>query len=190
MEIIILVLVIFAVSSFIKGVSGQSSTNSNRPTRDSSGGNYTRTGNRSDSNSSRPASGNYDRNAMARTQEQVDYNKVTTRNDNLREMEERLSKSLRNLKGEIVRPAQRNYAKTASTGSNVRKSNNYPTGINSYNNHTESSAALRDEVHESIVLWHENLGRMHVINMEFERHIAQQHADQQRWVRDAQSMDR
>lgn len=190
MEIIILVLIVFTISSFIKGVSGQSTNNSNRTTQDSSGVNYSRTGNRADSNNSRPASGNYDRNTMARTQEQLDYNKVTTRNDNLREIEERLSKSLRNLKGEIAQPAQRNYTKTASTGSGMRKSNNYPTGRNSYNNHTESSAALRDEIQEATSLWHDNLGRMHVINMEFERHIAQQHADQRKWIRDAQSMDR
>lgn len=193
MEIIIVVLIIFAISSWAKGIGGQSPNNSNRTARGNTSQGYTRTGNRADQDIPWQAKGSYDQNTMAKTQEQVDYRKMTNRNDNLRALEERLTKSLRNIGAEPARAGSRNY--TNSTTVNRTTPRNMRSGNNSmrkstYNNHTESSAALRDEIQEATSLWHDNLGRMHVINMEFERHIAQQHADQRKWIRDAQSMDR
>lgn len=193
MEIIILVLIIFAISSWVKGIGAQSPNNSNRTTRGNTSQGYTRTGNRADQDTPWQAKGSYDQNTMAKTQEQVDYQKVTNRNDNLRALEERLAKSLRSISAEPAQSRSRNYTNSTTvnrtTPRNMRSGNN-AMRKSTYNNHTESSAALRDEIQESMALWHDNLGRMHNINMEFEQHISQQHADQRKWVKDAQSIDR
>lgn len=193
MEIIIVILVVFAVSSWVKGISSQSTNNDGSNPRGNMGGGYTRTGSRADERSQRTnTTGDYQKNAMGRTQEQVDYQKVTTRNDNVRELEARLAKSLKNLTGEQLRSAERNYAKTPGSRNTSRnaRSNNSPLNKSQFGNHGESNAALRDEIQESTMLWHENMRKMNMINLEFQRFMDQQHADQRKWMRDAQSMDR
>lgn len=180
MEIIIIMIIVLAVSSLAKsfttGTSGPNTTNRNTARSDES---------------SWTARGSYDKNTMLRTQEQTDYRKVTARNENLREIEARLSRSLRTVAGEPAQAA-RTYARTSSarTAQASAPRRNRSVVKSQFDNHTESSAALRDEIQEATLLWHDNLEQMNLTNLEFRKHIEQQHSDQRKWVKESQSLDR
>lgn len=170
----------------IKGISSQ---NSNKDSRSSS--QYTRNDSPSAQNNSWSNQGDFGSNSMARTQEQMDYHKTTSRNDNLRDLEARLSKSLNNLAGQAQNQRKEIYARTSvSQGTSRRMTNTNPLKRSQFDHHEESGAALRDEILESKILWHENLAKMQMVNDDLRRHIEQQHADQRSWMRDAQRIER